>query len=808
MSNHLTIKKLLPSTISNNITHQNKNLDTTYIGIDFGTSTTVVSLSTFDSITSKITSNPIELNQKLYDGSIYTSYKIPTMVAYYNKKLLIGEGANNIKLKLKQGINLWHSFKMDLGEDIGYKYPKSQLNNEQLKILNPKDATKIFFKYLKMQIEKYVEIHNLPSNIEYAISIPASFEANQRKDLIESVNANNMLLNNQTLIDEPNAAFLSYISNSKLKSEITLLNDFPTNILVFDFGAGTCDISILEVGYSIDGFYSKNISISRFEALGGNDIDKLIAIDILLPQFLKENHQDIKFFTTKELTQYIIPKLEKVAELLKIKMSEKLALLDTNKNLNDLIDDNSGVISNNITEIKSRKGIFTLHNPILSYKEFFKINAIFTSIDIKYNEHRINYEEEFKSIYRPIFTALKKAYLEKNDIDYLLFIGGSSKNPLIQKSLKNYFNETEHLIPQNLQSHVSAGTAIHSLVFNRFGKNIIEPITSEPIIIIIKEQEEEILKTIIKAGTIIPCESITINNLRPQKAKQKVIEMPICVGNKNKILHTIKVESPNENGFNLNATIKVEVSITSDKMLIISATVDGEEIKVKPLNPFSNEEVSIKDKKKFKAEKEFNISTALNNGMTTKSSLQKLYNKYEELGLELKAAETLTELYDKFNYSSLNNIGIHYSNSGDEEKAMEFYTKAMEDDPSAITAFNIALKYKHTNRKLYIKWLQKSLDIDPNYNNSLYLYGIVLVDREENIKGYQMINKAFSSWKYEYENSYLSSHISWFIACAKYLGKYDYVRELEDSIKNKNTERALYDSNNLASIKLNELEGL
>lgn len=250
MRNHLTIKKLLPSTTSSNITHQNKNVNTTYIGIDFGTSTTVVSLATFDSITNKVSAKEIELNQKLYDGSIYKSYKIPTMIGYYNNKILVGEGANQLKLKLKQGKNLWHSFKMGLGEDIGCKYPQSELNSDKLKILNPKDATKIFFKYLKVQIEKYVSNNNLPLDIEYAISIPASFEANQRKDLIDSLNANDMMLEKQALIDEPNSAFLSYVSDPKLKSEIVIMEEYATNILVFDFGAGTCDISILEVGYS------------------------------------------------------------------------------------------------------------------------------------------------------------------------------------------------------------------------------------------------------------------------------------------------------------------------------------------------------------------------------------------------------------------------------------------------------------------------------------------------------------------------------------------------------------------------------
>ncbi|HIP26376.1 MAG TPA: molecular chaperone DnaK [Flavobacteriaceae bacterium] len=799
----LTIKKLLPATTSNSIP-KNNNLNTTYIGIDFGTSTTVVSLSTFDSETSNVISKPIELNQKLYDGSIYKSYKIPTMVAWYNNKLLIGEGANKIKLKLKQGKNLWHSFKMELGEDVGCKYPQSELNSDKLTIQNPKDVTKIFFKYLKVQIEKYVEDNSLASNIEYAISIPASFEANQRKDLIDSLNANGMLLNKQAFIDEPNAAFLSYVSHPKLKSEIVITEDYPTNILVFDFGAGTCDVSILEVGYNPKGFYSKNLSISRFEALGGNDIDKLIAIDILLPQFLKENKKESKFFKTKELTQHIIPRLEKAAEILKVKMSEQLALLDENQNINQLIDDNNGVESNHTIEIKSRKGIFTLHNPKLSYKEFFEINSMFTNTDTENTEYRINDESEFKSIYLPIFTALKKAYLDKDDIDYLLFIGGSSKNLLIQKSLKNYFDETEHLIPENLQAHVSSGAAIHSLIFNGFGRNIIEPITSEPIIIVTKDGYDEVLKIIVKAGTIIPCETIIIDNLTPQRDGQRTIEIPICVGNKNKIVHNIKVENPDLEGFKLNTKIELKISINSDKMLIVEADINGSKIKAEPLNPFSNKEVSARDKKKFKAEKEFNKLCALNHGVATKSSLKNLYTEYEKLELELKAAEILEELYDKFDDGSLNNIGLHYSNAGDEEKAMLYYEKAMDEKPSEITAFNIAIEYKYSDRKLYIKWIKKAMEINPSYINAYYSYGVILVENGDDTTGYELINKAFDSWKIEYENDNLSSHVSWFISCAKFLNKYDYAKKLEsesDDIKYSDEES--YNSSNLTSMKSN-----
>ena len=83
-----------------------------------------------------------------------------------------------------------------------------------------------------------------------------------------------------------------------------------------------------------------------------------------------------------------------------------------------------------------------------------------------------------------------------------------------------------------------------------------------------------------------------------------------------------------------------------------------------------------------------------------------------------------------------------------------------------------------------------------------------MVDEGDKEKGLEMINKAFDSWKVEYEMGWLSSHISWFIACAKYLGKYDYAMELESSREDKKEEDGLYSSDNLASSKLNELEGL
>lgn len=789
----LTIRTLIPDS-KNIITTAGS---TTFIGIDFGTSTTVVSIASCDESIQNLKSNAIELNQKLYDGAIYTSYKIPTMVGWYNNSLIIGEGANQLKLKLRQGKNLWHSFKMELGEDVGAKYAESELNNEKIKILNPKDVTTLFFKYLKTQIEKYVKSNNLPSKIQYAVSIPASFEANQRKDLIDSLYANNMMIERQALIDEPNAAFLSCISNDDLKNEIYISEEYPTNILVFDFGAGTCDISILEIANSPKGYYSKNVAISRFEALGGNDIDKKIAKDILFMQFLKENSIEEKIFKRKEI-EIILARLEKAAEILKIEVSKKFDFIKSNANFEEIIYTDEIVIINYKIEIKSKKGTYELRTPKISYCEFTTIIDSFTKSNIQNSEC-----SDVKNIFTPILSALEKGELLSENIDYVLFIGGSAKNPLIQKALKEYFVHSEYLVPSDLQAHVSSGAAIHSLMFNGYDKNLINPITSEPILAMIKDENRDVTKPLLKAGTQIPCSDVIIDNLYPQRDHQTTIEIPLYIGNTSKLLHNIKIEAKTTTGFSKNTKIKLSLSINADKILLVKAIIDEKDfIEIEPLNPFSNRTTTHKDRLKFEIEKEYNNALASNFGQVPFEALKKLNQEYKKLELELESAEALEELYDKFGYGSLNNIGVAYSNAGDDEKAMMFYEKAFEEDPSEITAFNIALKYKYNDALKYKEWLLKSLEINENYNGSIYLYGLYLANNGDEKKGLEMIHKAFNAWMYEHENNLsLSTNISWFISCARYLEKYDLVTQLEKSYEDTQVNSDEFKSENLTSIR-------
>ena len=142
----------------------------TYIGIAFGTSTTVVSIATFNG--NKLNIKPLMLKQRLEDGTIHMSEKLPSVIAWYNEKLLVGEGASNLKYTLTKGKNIWYSFKMEIGEDLGVKYYNSEIKDiKGISIKNPKDCVRVFFWYLRILIDQYCEENNLSKDIKYAVSV-------------------------------------------------------------------------------------------------------------------------------------------------------------------------------------------------------------------------------------------------------------------------------------------------------------------------------------------------------------------------------------------------------------------------------------------------------------------------------------------------------------------------------------------------------------------------------------------------------------------------------------------------------------
>lgn len=549
--NIITTSSLLPAVRNSSLMRGR-----TYIGIDFGTSTTVVSIASYDESNCLIHTKSLRMKQKLPDGTIYSSEIVPSVIAWVNKQIFVGEGASQLKYQLKRGKNIWYSFKMELGEDLGAKYYESELREvNPFNIRNPKDAARVFFAYLKYLITGYCKENNLSNNISYAVSIPASFEANQRKDLLDALIANDMMVSKQALIDEPNAAFISYAVTCATEGQPLYVSpDYNSKVLVFDFGGGTCDISILEIGKSANGLFSKNIAISKFTKLGGDDIDRYITYHYLMPRFLEANGKRMEQFRTNE-KKHIASALYKVAERLKILINKTLATLTADFVIPSLKNSESKTVVEFEVVVYTNKGELRQNSFYLTNKELTDTMNVFLKRGYG-KTTQIKGEEEYNSIYSPIESAIKKSKVSKEEIDYILFIGGSAQSPYIQEELKRYFEDSEMLVPSNLQTHVSQGAAIHSLLYNGMNKCLIQPISSEPIIIITREEQP---KVILPAGTEIPCDTVVIDDLVTSREGQRVVELPICVGDIRKLLFNLKIESSIPSGFPINTPIQLTI---------------------------------------------------------------------------------------------------------------------------------------------------------------------------------------------------------------------------------------------------------
>ena len=796
-SNILSLKSMLHSTLNMQLATRG-----TFVGIDFGTSTTVVSIATKENGEEKIKTLPIKLTQILEDGTIYQSEKLPSVIAWYNGKLLVGEGASNLKYTLTKGKNIWFSFKMEIGEDLGAKYYNSEVSTmEGVKIRNPKDCVRVFFMYLNILIKKYCKENGFSDNILYAVSIPASFEANQRKDLIEALESNGMNISKQSLIDEPNAAFISYIHDSEDSEKPLLISPhYNSKVLVFDFGGGTCDISILEIGKSSNGLYSKNVAISKFTKLGGDDIDRYITYKYIMPRFFEANNVSEDDFRTKE-RQYIAMQLYKVSERLKILLCKKISNQMYKLEIPDYVKSSSDKETITIqVSVETKKGILSQSEFYLSIKELVKVMSVF--MKSSRIPTSIKGQEEYNNIFVPIESAIKKANVCKFEIDYVLLIGGSAQNPFIQETLKNYFDDSEILVPQDLQTHVSKGAAIHSLLMNGMNRCIIQPITSEPIFVITKDATNKVL---IPAGTTIPCDTVVIDDLMPTKDHQEVIELPICVGSINKMLFNLKITR--DGGFLTTAQVTLALEITADKLLLAKAQCMGVSCMVEPQNPFANKELSTEERIVLHAEREANIATERNGGIPTKNCLITLRKAYEDAGNDFKAAETLeqqNELYP--NPEDYNLIGVYYNNSGNIDKAIEFYEKALEYNPNNVYAnFNLGHTLFYRDSLKSRQYLNKAYELDPKHPCTNIMLG-----RLDKIEGNEAVARAKFQVAYDvYEqrwksNSLHSSDYGWYASAAEELGKRDKAYEIR-SAKPQIDQTNYCDEENLTQTRIKSL---
>jgi molecular chaperone DnaK len=246
------------------------------------------------------------------------------------------------------------------------------------------------------------------------ITVPAYFNDSQRQATKDAGKIAG--LNVDRIINEPTAAALAYGFDKKKDGLIA----------VYDLGGGTFDISILEVGDSVIEVKSTNGDTT----LGGDDFDRLI-MDYFMSEFKKENGVDISS------DKMALQRLREGAEKAKIELS---SALETEVNLPFITADQNGP------------------KHLLIKLSRSKLEQII--------------DDKIKSTLRPCKNALKDAGLKASDINEVILVGGSTRIPLVQKTVTDFFGKDPHK-GINPDEVVALGAAIQGAVLSGDVKDIL-----------------------------------------------------------------------------------------------------------------------------------------------------------------------------------------------------------------------------------------------------------------------------------------------------------------------------------------------
>jgi len=215
------------------------------------------------------------------------------------------------------------------------------------------------------------------------VTVPAYFNDSQRQATKDAGKIAG--LNVLRIVNEPTAAALAYGLDKKKDQKIA----------VFDFGGGTFDVSVLEVGENV----VEVISTNGDTHLGGDDIDNLI-VDFLTAEFKKDQGIDV----SKD--KMVIQRLKEAGEKAKIELSSTVS---TDINLPFLTADASGPKHMQITLTRA------------------KLESLCSDI--------------FTRLFEPTKKALQDAKMKPNEVDEVVLVGGSTRIPKVQDMVKSFFGK-------------------------------------------------------------------------------------------------------------------------------------------------------------------------------------------------------------------------------------------------------------------------------------------------------------------------------------------------------------------------------
>lgn len=380
------------------------------IGIDLGTTNSCIAV--YEGGEAKIIPNK--------EGKNTT----PSIVAFTDKgEVLVGDPAKRqaitnpektiYSIKRIMGLMMDEEHAQDAQSKVGYKIVDrngSAAVEIADKVYTPQEISAKILGKLKTDAEEYLggEV------TDAVITVPAYFNDAQRKATQEAGTIAG--LNVLRIINEPTAASLAYGLDKKGEEKV----------LVYDLGGGTFDVTTLEIG---DGTFEV-LSTDGNAFLGGDDFDNAI-IDWLANEFESENGFDVR--------------------------NDKMAL----QRLKDAAE-------NAKKELSSAEST-EINLPFISMGNAGPVHLVKSLTRAKFESMT---EDLIKETLEHIKTALKDADLDKNEIDEVIMVGGSTRLPKANEIVREFFGKDLNK-GVNPDEVVAAGAAIQAGVLRGDVKDVL-----------------------------------------------------------------------------------------------------------------------------------------------------------------------------------------------------------------------------------------------------------------------------------------------------------------------------------------------